>query len=158
MSVSRTKREPLFFHWWWWCDCRNELTVLEQADHLLRRSQILEAKGLRSPAHGNGSNQHSSKSADSALLQTTAAIAADMGMSERTAQERLQIARNIAPDVKEQIAETPVADSTTQQESPHAFARLSLQGMRSDAAQRLACAVSTEPCSRDQAERREQGG
>lgn len=93
---------------------RNELTVLQQADHLLRRNEILEAIGQRAQVGWNG-NQHTDLGgATVAPPKTTFDIAAEMGISERTAQERLQIARNLVSDVKESIAGTETADSTRQ--------------------------------------------
>jgi N6-adenosine-specific RNA methylase IME4 len=44
--------------------------------------------------------------------KTTADIAAEIGLGERSAQQRLQIARDIAADVKEAIAATSLADRT----------------------------------------------
>lgn len=120
---------------------RNELTVLEQGEHLARRNEILTALGERARAGWNG-NGHTGKvisggtaensqpadmaqngtverdtatfvgSATVALPKTTADLATEMGISKRSAQERLQIARGLAPDVKEAVASTPLADQT----------------------------------------------
>jgi len=46
--------------------------------------------------------------------KTTAEIAKEAGLSARSAQRRLQVARDIDPEVKEVIRNTPIADSTTQ--------------------------------------------
>lgn len=89
---------------------RNELTVLEQAEHLQRREEILSAKGQRAPAH----RPEQEKGETVSPLTTTAGIAAEIGLSERSAQQRLQIARNLDDEVKTVLAATPVADSTTQ--------------------------------------------
>ncbi len=86
---------------------RSELTVLQQADHLARRVEILEALGQRAPGH------RPEKGATLAPLQTTAEIAAEMGMSKRSAQVRLQIARGLVPEVKEAIGGTELANRTT---------------------------------------------
>lgn len=98
---------------------RSELTVLEEAQHQARRDEILRAKGLRAQA-SSGQNQHTPSTnsgagqvgAPGAPTITTAQMAAQMGMSERAAQERMQIARGITPQVQELIAEHPVANST----------------------------------------------
>ena len=91
---------------------RSELTILEEAQHYARRDEIMQAKGLRAKA-SNGRNQHTSAvGAPGAPTITTAQMAAQMGMSERAAQERMQIARGITPPVQELIAEHPVANST----------------------------------------------
>lgn len=93
---------------------RNELTVLEQGEHLLRRNEILEARGERAAGYGNGSNQFESKGETVSPLLTTSDIAAEVGLSERSAQQRLQVARDIIPSVKEIIRDTDIAQSTTQ--------------------------------------------
>jgi hypothetical protein len=192
---------------------RTELTVLEQADHLLRREQILEAKGLRAQRGDNqhsgggetvsppptattasveegemgfveriaprggetvspppftttagveegemGLSEHSNRGGetvspppniatagvtgemdlsersaqgggktvsppraaagtgetDAPVPRTTAAIAGAMGLSERSAQQRLQIARNLDPDLKDRLAGSELANSTSQ--------------------------------------------
>lgn len=91
---------------------RSELTVLEEAQHYARRDEIMQAKGLRAKA-SNGQNQYNGAvGAPGAPTITTAQMAAQMGMSERAAQERMQIARGITPLVQELIAEHPVANST----------------------------------------------
>ena len=91
---------------------RSELTILEEAQHYARRDEIMQAKGLRAKA-SNGQNQHTSAvGAPGAPTITTAQMAAQMGMSERAAQERMQIARGLTPLLQELIAEHPVANST----------------------------------------------
>jgi len=47
-------------------------------------------------------------------LKTTAEIAKEIGISERSAYNRINAARNILPEVKEAIRNTEIADSTTQ--------------------------------------------
>jgi N6-adenosine-specific RNA methylase IME4 len=92
---------------------RAELTVLEQGEHLLRRGELLEALGERARVGWNGNQYTATPDVGSDKLtppKTTAALAAEAGMGERSAQRRLQIARNVAPDVKEAIAATPLAD------------------------------------------------
>lgn len=95
---------------------RNELTVLEQGEHLVRREQILQVKGLRAKV---GDNQHTitskSASAPGAPPQkTTPELASEIGLSQRATQERKQIANDIIPQVKEAIADSQIADSTKQ--------------------------------------------
>jgi hypothetical protein len=82
---------------------RTELTVLEQAEHLLRREELLAAKGVRAKA---GDNQHSETT-------TTATIAGSMGISERSAQQRLQIARGLSQEARDALRGTELAESTT---------------------------------------------
>ena len=90
---------------------RTELTVLEQAQHFARRDEILRAKGLRAAA-SNGRNQYTEVGAPGAPTITTADMAEQMNISERAAQERLQIARAILPAVQDALASHPVANST----------------------------------------------
>lgn len=82
---------------------RRELTVLEQAEHLQRRMELLEIKGQRAKA---GDNQHSEAT-------TTAAVAETMGISERSAQQRLQIARGLTQEARDALRNTDLAESTT---------------------------------------------
>lgn len=92
---------------------RQELTALEEAEHLQRRVEILEALGERAQVGWNG-NQHTPLLGGETVSppKTTADIAAEIGLGERSAQQRLQIARDIAADVKEAIAATSLADRT----------------------------------------------
>ena len=90
---------------------RSELTVLEQAEHLLRRNEILEEKGLRAR---RGDNRFTDRGETVSPLKTTEEIAQDIGLGERSAQQRLQIARDLAPDVKDLLRDTEIADSTRQ--------------------------------------------
>jgi len=111
---------------------RNDLTVLEQAELLQRRNEILKELGLRVK---NGDNQFSTgrptvghpvdntKNGDDQLstdypmverLKTTSDIAQEVGISRSSLFNRLQIAQNLVPEVKEKIRNTPIADSTTQ--------------------------------------------
>lgn len=89
---------------------RNELTALEQGEHLLRRDEILEEMGQRAKV---GDNQHQSGSEESSPPQTTSDIAKQVGLSERIAQQRKQVVRNLAPGVRAMIHGTPLADEKT---------------------------------------------
>lgn len=94
---------------------RNELTVLEQGEHLLRRSEILEALGERAQSGYNG-NRYEKVGGGTVppptSPKTTAAIAAEMGIGESSAHKRLQIARGLDDEVKEAIAAEPIANRT----------------------------------------------
>ena len=87
----------------------NDLTVLEQGEHIQRRNEILEAMGKRREVGRYPSNDEIFSP-----LKTTEDIAKEVGLSKRSAQQRTQIARDIVPEVKELIRDTPIADSTTQ--------------------------------------------
>ena len=83
---------------------RRELTVLEQAEHLARRDELLRARGERAPDH------RPEKGASVAPFQTTKAIAAQVGMSERTAQERMQIVRGLTGVARATLRGTAAAN------------------------------------------------
>ncbi len=93
---------------------RNDLTVLEQGEHLARRQELVGFK--------QGDNRFTiGRRATVAPLKTTLEIAKDAGISERSAgisersaQQRMQVARNIVPEVKDAIRNTEIANSTTQ--------------------------------------------
>jgi ParB family chromosome partitioning protein len=84
---------------------RQELTYLEKAEHLARREELLRAKGQR---RGPGRLPASNPAAAAGL--TTSTFASEVGVSERTARELLQIARDIPPDLRAAIRETPIAN------------------------------------------------
>lgn len=82
---------------------RNDLTVLEQGEHLARRQELVGYKPWR-PNKGDTMSP----------LKATSEIAHDIGLTERSAQRRMQVARNIVPEVKDAIRDTEIANSTTQ--------------------------------------------
>ena len=88
---------------------RNELSALEQGEQLLRRDELLAARGERK---ASGDNRFS-RGEESSPLKTTATIAAEVGLSERIVQQRKQVARDLMPDVKDVLRETNLADSKT---------------------------------------------
>jgi len=89
---------------------RHELTVLEKGEHLVRRDEILTAKGLRAQRGGTGANQYTSRRPGKLPLHTTASIAQQMKISKSTAQTYKQIAKGLTPKTKKLIRNTPVAD------------------------------------------------
>jgi phage N-6-adenine-methyltransferase len=105
---------------------RQELTVLEQSEHIQRREEILESMGLRAKGGFNGNRYTQEEkglpfldieevgSATVAPPKTTQDIADEIGLSKRSIQERKQIAKNIEPEVKETLRDTEIANSTTQ--------------------------------------------
>jgi len=86
---------------------RNDLTVLEQGEHLARRQELIGFK--------QGDNRFTTGRGETVSpLKTTLEIAKDIGLTERSAQHRMQVARNIVPEVKDAIRDTEIANSTTQ--------------------------------------------
>ena len=77
---------------------RNDLTVLEQGEHLARRQELIGYKPRR-PNKGEIISP----------LKATSEIAQDIGLTERSAQQRMQVARNIVPEVKDAICDTEIA-------------------------------------------------
>lgn len=95
---------------------RNELTALEQAEYLLRREEILRAMGVRAEKGGQVGNVNAASVAKnepeefSDSFCTTLELAQRLGMSDRTYQHRLTIARNLSPEERDMIRGTPLAD------------------------------------------------
>ena len=94
---------------------RSELDALERDELWLERDLILERLGLRAR---KGDNQHTLPTKPGSDLRTpppktTLELALEVGYNERTFQRGKQIARSIAPEVKEVIKGTPIAKSTT---------------------------------------------
>ncbi len=86
---------------------RSELSVLEKGDHLTRREEILSAKLQRAPSHRPSKGEFCSP------LRTTADIAREAGIGERTAQHYKQISRDLDPEAKDRLRDTPTANSKT---------------------------------------------
>jgi len=84
---------------------RNDLTVLEQGEHLARRQELI----------GRNVGRYEVPNGRTVLpLKTTLEIAKEAGITEASAQKRMQVARNIVPEVKDIIRNTEIANSTTQ--------------------------------------------
>ena len=92
---------------------RSELNDLELGRFLQRRNEILEAQGLRAQVGFNG-NQYTEKVGGETVSppKSTSDIASEIGLSGRSVQHKIQMARDIAPDVQEVIEETGNASST----------------------------------------------
>jgi len=84
---------------------RNDLTVLEQGEHLARRQELIGRNVGRYPDPNR---------VIITPLKTNNELAAEIGLSKESAKKRMQVARNIVPEVKEAIRETEIANSTTQ--------------------------------------------
>lgn len=88
---------------------RNDLSVLEQGEHLLHREELLRELGLRA---ASGDNRFTRGSPETVSPLRTADLAAELGLSARTTQQRTQIAREIPEYVRNAIRGTDVADKT----------------------------------------------
>lgn len=95
---------------------RLDLTVWEQAKHAAERERILEALGQRARRGGSGSNQYESKPATAAGLQkTTADIAREAGVSERTWQNRAKIGRGLGERTREVLEQADATEDAHRQ-------------------------------------------
>ena len=87
---------------------RNDLTVLEQGEHLARRQELV---GF---SRGGDRKSDVFQTATVAVRKPTNELARAIGLSERSAHNRISVARNIVPEVKDAIRDTEIANSTTQ--------------------------------------------
>ncbi len=91
---------------------RNDLDPISVGELAIKRDEILEALGLRARS---GENQHSQGGGEpnSPPPRTTASIAAEIGVNERTLQQNKQLARDLVPEAKEVVrtAEVPKKDA-----------------------------------------------
>jgi ParB family transcriptional regulator, chromosome partitioning protein len=92
---------------------RNELSHLERSELVKEREQILERLGLRAKT-GDNQHRHIGGEMISPPPKTTLELAKGFGYSERSLQHDKQIAKDIHPEVKEQIKGTPLADIKTE--------------------------------------------
>jgi ParB family chromosome partitioning protein len=115
---------------------RCELSVLERGEHLARRKEIYEklyphTKHGGAPGKPGGGKEQKAKDAPGASFAKD--TAAKTGLSPRTIQEDVQIARNIVPEVRDEIRNTPLANARRELRR---LARLSPQQQR-EAAQKI---------------------
>ena len=73
---------------------RYDLTAWEQSQHIERREALLKKKGERAK---QGENQHKGGGVTVTPPKTTADLATESGMSERTYKRRVAVGRDIAP-------------------------------------------------------------
>lgn len=95
---------------------RNELTALEQGEHLARRKEIYEAlhPETRHVTERGGTgrgNKTTDTMSDVLPPSFTEDTAAKSGVAARTIRRDVKIGRDIAEDVRDAIRDTPLADS-----------------------------------------------
>ncbi len=90
---------------------RNELTVLERAEHLKRRKEIYEAKNPETKKGAKG-GWHNNKTAnlESEIISFSRDAAQATKTTKRTVEQDVKIATDIPEEVKEKLKDTPVAD------------------------------------------------
>lgn len=93
---------------------RNELNCLERSEQMGRRKEIEEALEQVRKHGGDRKNKAKSNGQNDHLISFADKTAQQLGVSARTVRREVQIAERIAPDVKDVLRETPVADSKTE--------------------------------------------
>lgn len=96
---------------------RNELTVLEQGQHLARRKALYEQahpETKRGTAGAHASNKAQGNAHTNEIISFASDAADALGMSRRSVEQRVKIAADIAPDVQEMIAGHDIADTVTE--------------------------------------------
>lgn len=90
---------------------RNELTVLERSQQLTRRKEIYEIlypDSKQYSSHKQRAKHYPNEIISPGFSKTTATLA---GVSKRTIQQELQIAKNIDKEVQALVSITPLADN-----------------------------------------------
>ena len=87
---------------------RNELTQLEQGQHLARRKEIYEALYPETKQHVSGGKARQGTATDTMSFAESTGTA--IGASDRTVRRSIQIATNISADVQDTLASTKTAD------------------------------------------------
>jgi ParB family transcriptional regulator, chromosome partitioning protein len=86
---------------------REDLSVLEQGEHLWRWNELLSELGQRAQP---GDNQHTVGPVTVSGPVTTAELAASAGLEARTARRRMEIAKSLPAEVRDVVRATPIAD------------------------------------------------
>lgn len=84
---------------------RFDLTVYEQAKHAEERERVLKGLGLR-----RTSGRHSNPATAAGLDKTTADIAKEVGMSERSWQQRVKIGEAFGPETRSALDMADLTD------------------------------------------------
>ena len=123
---------------------RYDLTAWEQSQHIERRETLLKKKGQRAKA-SPGSNQHEVPVTVTGT-KTTADLATEAGMSERTYQRRSKVGRDIAPataDILNAIVDLATCDLPDSPKQLEFLAKLEDKTLQATIAERVAagCAI-----------------
>jgi N6-adenosine-specific RNA methylase IME4 len=92
---------------------RNELSILERSEQLLRRKKLYEGRpGVAKHGGDRKSAEAKSNGNDFRSIRSFSAdTAAKTNVTERTVRQEVQIAEDIADDVRDKIRDTPLADN-----------------------------------------------
>ena len=107
---------------------RADLTALEQAEHLVEHNKLLVELGQRAESGTDGGGDHKSEnykksrarggapviSEDNYPVKTTKDIADEMGIAERTLQEKFQIANSIDQGARDKLRDTEISDNKSE--------------------------------------------
>lgn len=97
---------------------RADLSTLEQAEYLAEHNRLLAELGQRESPKGGGDRKSKDYKEDHSALargvKTTKDIAEDMGIAERTLQEKLQIANSIDKAARDKLRGTDIADNKSE--------------------------------------------
>lgn len=88
---------------------RNELPRLDRFEHVVQRAELIAALGQRKRV-----GRPRKADTVSGFLKTTDDLAAASGLSGRTLQRAAKIVAAIPEDVRQQLKDSPLADSTTE--------------------------------------------
>lgn len=91
---------------------RNDLTVLERSEHLLRRKELYEARHPETRAYSPERQRRRRRQEPDEIISPgfSEDTAARIGFSQRTIQHEVQIAARLDGDVRDMLRPTPVAD------------------------------------------------
>lgn len=90
---------------------RAELTVLERAEHLMRQKELYEAKHpeTKKGQYGYKGREVVSKP-ENEIISFSEDVAKKIGVSTRTVQLEIALAKNIQPEIREALKSTPIAN------------------------------------------------
>jgi ParB-like chromosome segregation protein Spo0J len=93
---------------------RADLTSLEQAEYLAEHNKLLIELGQRAPVGKPVSAKNDNARSSAPKQKTTKEIAKEMGMAERTLQEKIQIASDIDQSARDKLRGTDIADNKSE--------------------------------------------
>ena len=113
---------------------RHNLNHIDEADQLLRRKEIYEE--LHTETRRGMRNGQTSKTAAVAVLESKSFVAdtsSKTGMAERTIRDKIQVAKNLPPEVKAVVKESGISEKNALK-----LARIKDEDKQKEAAQMLA--------------------
>lgn len=130
---------------------RHQLDALQFAQHLKRRKELYEA--IHPEAKKGGDRKSEEIKAQNVRFDSTPSFTADTaemaGVSQRTVQQAVHIAENIADDVQQQIAGTAIADSKSDLKAlaglPEAEQRKAVAKVKAGKAKTIRAAAPKKP-------------